>query len=320
MKCPVCTNELSNKFKCGICGYDSSSDFVRNRTLYPALEKDFQVFRQRVLEYNAREKEKKLAETRALMEILRKEQERKIANDTISEAEKKRIEKEYGHKKVHKSLRIASVMILFIFLATIILSLKNDKFDLSSINDGWSEIRDRSIDALECYTNGYGWIDYSEDSLEEISEMFKDNGYYVEVITEEGCTDVQGTFENSDFFAVVSDDTFEEMTPWRGLYFWDWSDELDASSEKIYSDILPLPYDISFGDSFETVFTKLGITEKMIESAQEENELYIVINPPENVNNDDVRIYMQFDDFSFCYQFSSDTLILNNYYVAIYDL
>lgn len=107
-KCPICNNEEKNEYICQKCGHDFRCDFFRSRTIQLVPASDVQDFHRRILEYNNAEQERKLAETKALLEMIKKEKEKKEKEERKGEADRK-LQEEKRKKEIDKELKVKTL-------------------------------------------------------------------------------------------------------------------------------------------------------------------------------------------------------------------
>ena len=84
-KCPICSNDEKNEYVCQICGYDVRKDFVCNRTIQPVPSQDVKTFAKRISDYDEAQRKKAEEAARALLEVIKREQEKKAEAERIFE-------------------------------------------------------------------------------------------------------------------------------------------------------------------------------------------------------------------------------------------
>ena len=85
-KCPICSNEENEIYICQKCGYDKRKDFVRNRTISQVPKQDADACIKLIADYDAAEQAKKAAAAKALLDAIKKEQEKKAEEEKMAAA------------------------------------------------------------------------------------------------------------------------------------------------------------------------------------------------------------------------------------------
>lgn len=340
-----------------MCGYDKRTDFVRSKTLYPVPDRDIQnriELISAVAKKNqqvSEEIEKKLKETDAAKTKLRKaddiEKNRRETNkvegrqyDIRKNEQEKHMSQENKPKKKSfgKKLLIAIIVlgvvgnILRLFLGTEGSGMQNEVGNTGS-SVAWDAIKAASIDALH-----NGSVNYETISMEELREYLSANGFYVSDLQALPEDMAEGTMSSRRVFTQLNGGDYTQYEIWwddwyaanasewheRELYFSDTRrrDDFieDETLHDIHNEISPLPYGIEFGDTFENVYDKLGLTDEMIAYGTniENREIYLSITMPETRDGDYVAgdIFINFGDYEFIYSFTEQNE-LDNYYVFI---
>ena len=257
------------------------------------------------------------------------EHKKRIANsENITQTQRR----EYGEKKTPKIFRFVAVFILLGIIGVVgaFLSgeLGNDLGTSSSyenmdayfqLKEQWDMVLHTSKEAL--YKD---IISYETDSLENIEAYWESWGYDAHVdptfYDEEDkyySQTVYGSY-NSTYFNCT--DTEAEDYRSRSLIFSYHGEELSKNSMNAIS---PLPFDIQYGDSYDMVFEKLGLTEEMVSyglnPTEYENEIIVNLFMSEP-GTDLPSISCYFENYYFSYYFNEETYELESYYVDFYNI
>ena len=185
-----------------------------------------------------------------------------------------------------------------------------------SVEEAWNQVRLASKESLNDSS-----IYYETDSLESIAEYWESLGYTVTLSPmsydeehNETTQSVNG-YNNSEYldcYDWINADS-------RGRYFYfscysNWQDGIPI----VLNSITPFPYGIEFGDSFDTVYEKLGLTDEMVSDGTN-LETSDMVNVYIDYPGDEIAsIGMYFNDCSFSYYFNETTYVLEYYSVDVH--
>ena len=197
----------------------------------------------------------------------------------------------------------------------------------------WYSIKQESIKALEG-----GSIDYTTISIDSVCEAWTSYGYEVfapEVYTydtEEGTetelrTSAKLQVGETSYFWISYSEPMEGNATEGNMrrlefecYMEDSDTIADANAKAVGDEMVPLPMGIQFGDSFETVSNKLGVSAAGIErgtyTLYESEYVYVDYADPKHESDSTSRsIYLGGDGSSFFYIFDDNEL--TNYWVSL---
>ena len=334
-KCPICNNEEKKQYRCQKCGYDQRSDFLHYKTLSPVPKKDLDAWNKILLNHmkkdyleNDAERNLRMADTI--------EKQRRLKKESVELQQSMPVEKSVQRSSFGKKVfAIFIAMALFGSFMGIFQHVKFTKEQENSQNEmtkAWDSFKETSVQALH-----EGAVNYEVASIQEIHNLFNNKGYYVNGDKEVPNNIQEGTMvrlrtftqlgdENSKYEFYVDDwyDSQKYMIE-REMYFSD-TRRLDNFMEniafhEIHNEMVPLPFDIEFGDSFDEVYEKLGFNENMVSHVKSEENtenLYLTLSMPElkDGSYSEGDIYISMGEYTFSYGFTTQNE-LDHYYVSI---
>ena len=188
----------------------------------------------------------------------------------------------------------------------------------NQLKEQWDVVLHTSKEALY-----KGDISYDTDALETIEEYWESWDY--DAIVDPKTYDEENKFYaqcvygyyNTTYFCCT--DTEAENYTLRSLNFSYYGEEIIQNSMNVIS---PLPFNIQYGDSYYTVYEKMGLTEEMVSyglnSIEYENDIIVNIFIDEP-GSELPSISLYFEDYYFHYFFNEETYELESYYVDIYN-
>ena len=344
-KCPICGNEEKKRYICQKCGYDVRCDFVRKRTIQPVPKKNVQIYNKHILDYKKVEQEKKAEKD------LKRRTERSMSSEKIydevhknSESDEKMLQEH--EKKSSKGLKAAVIFMFFAILVPIgtmtlmesdhhedvydsseqviqddlnkeSISYENDSIDEMAETDeiyldtkeSWDTIMMASIEKLKS-----GPIDYTIQSQESMKAVFEQQGILVDYDMYESGSELSNA---GGVIEIFDGNNPVLMEDYRRLEFFDDSQITDENNgENVILPFVPLPCDIEFGDSFDSVCDKLGIVPGVID---DKNIIFTNVTSPNSIDGY-VSIQIEYQDasektYNFMYDFTIEDSRLYHYHV-----